>query len=123
MEAINGSVAELIPSLKLEVIGSGDDWSLRDGSGNCVPFRDGIAIPSKADDPLAAASLVSMHGRQLVVWVCVFVALCVARECSPYLFACARRQLGSRFRHRVSWKAILVERGLLGMLLRKCPRQ
>ena len=57
MEAINGSVNELLPQLKLELVSDGDDnWSLRDSSGKTVPFRDGISIPTKADNPLAVAA-------------------------------------------------------------------
>lgn len=59
MEAINGSVAELIPSVKLEVVGNDDEWSIRDGNGNSLVFWDGISIPTNSDNPIASASEVS----------------------------------------------------------------
>jgi hypothetical protein len=56
LEAINGSVAELLPDLNLELRNVQGEWALvHKTSGNSRPFADGLAIPTKADDPLAAA--------------------------------------------------------------------
>ena len=57
LEAINGSINELLPQLKFELVSDGEDnWSLRDGSGTSIPFCDGISIPTNADNPLAVAA-------------------------------------------------------------------
>lgn len=56
MEAINSSITELVPQLKLELVADGEDWQLCDSSGKRVQFVDGMSINTKADDVLATSS-------------------------------------------------------------------
>lgn len=62
LEAINGSIQELVPHLGLELIAEEQEWFLRDSTGFKVLFRDGVSVPTKAENPLElVARRVRMH--------------------------------------------------------------
>eukprot|EP00322_Chrysochromulina_rotalis_P010539 CAMPEP_0115871748 /NCGR_PEP_ID=MMETSP0287-20121206/23052_1 /TAXON_ID=412157 /ORGANISM="Chrysochromulina rotalis, Strain UIO044" /LENGTH=475 /DNA_ID=CAMNT_0003326611 /DNA_START=25 /DNA_END=1449 /DNA_ORIENTATION=+ len=66
LEALNTSILDLVPSPKIELVATAEDWSVRDERGVTIPFVDGMAIPTLAENPLRSARLSTASSVALI---------------------------------------------------------